>query len=522
MKLTTSSRPALERALARDGTARSEEEVERFYAQRVAEYAKLLMVVFSVLYALGVIVVAAFIPHLFWSIHLHPIKLVNLGLVGVFFAIWRLVDKSASRRLVVTADAFLSVSLTTTVWLVSRGAPAASGVFLVPLLMAALVLMFRAALVPSHPVRTAIVGGMTVIPMVLSVYALAAHDPFLTPPLTPAITAAGAVVWSVALVVSTSLISRAIYGLHREIARVKRLGAYVLGDKLGEGGMGAVFRAEHALLKRPAAVKLLLPERAGPESIVRFEREVQLTAQLTHPNTVAVYDYGRAPDGTFYYAMELLDGLSLEALVARHGPQPPGRVIQILLQAASALSEAHALGLIHRDIKPANILFCQRGGLPDVVKLVDFGLVKDMSGGAEVALTRGDTLTGTPLYMSPEAILDPASIDPRADIYGLGGVAYHLLTGVPPYSGRSLMEICAQHLHGALVPPSARSRAPIPGCLEALVLRCLAKTASERPDATLLHEELLQCAAAAPPWTVAEARAWWRARAPESSPQPGR
>jgi serine/threonine-protein kinase len=517
--VSTSTRPELVRALARDGSAPSEEEVERFYGRRVAEYAKLLVVVFGVLYLLGVIVVAVFVPQLFWAIHLHPSKLANLGLTFVFFAIWRLASRSVSRGLVVAGDALLSVSVTTTVWLVSLGAPAISGLFLGPLLMGALVLMFRAALVPSHPTRTAIVGAVTGVPVILSVLALASNDPFLTPPLTPQIAAAGAVVWCVALVLSTSLISKVIYGLHKEIARARRLGAYVLGDKLGEGGMGAVFRAEHALLKRPAAVKLLLPERAGPENIVRFEREVQLTAQLTHPNTVAVYDYGRAPDGTFYYAMELLDGLSLEALVARHGPQPPGRVIQILLQAVSALAEAHALGLIHRDIKPANILFCQRGGLPDVVKLVDFGLVKDVSGGAELALTRGDTLTGTPLYMSPEAITEPASVDHRADVYGIGGVAYYLLTGQPPFVGRSLMEICAQHLHGVAIAPSQRSSTPIPACLDALVLRCLAKAAGERPDVTSLHDELSACAAAAPPWTVADGRAWWRARAEERAAQ---
>lgn len=184
-------------------------------------------------------------------------------------------------------------------------------------------------------------------------------------------------------------------------------------------------------------MKLLLPERAGPESIARFEREVQLTARLAHPNTVAVYDYGRTPDGVFYYAMEYLDGLSLESLVQRHGPQPPGRVIHILAQAAGALAEAHALGLIHRDVKPANILFCDRGGVPDVVKLLDFGLVKNLDAAEATALTHANSIAGTPLYISPEAITDAGRVDHRADLYALGAVAYFLLTGSPPFPGNT-------------------------------------------------------------------------------------
>jgi eukaryotic-like serine/threonine-protein kinase len=508
--VSTSSRPALLHALARDGTSPSEEDVERFYGGRVAEYAKLLMVVFAALYVMGIVVTAVFVPELFWVIHVHPSKLSNLGLVVLFFGIWQLARKSGSRELITASDALLPLSVTMTFWAVSLDMPPVSGMFFGPLLIGALVLMFRAALVPSHPRRTALVGAVASIPVVASVFVLALHDPSLMPPLTPPLVSVAAVVWCVALLGSTSMISRVIYGLHREIARAKRLGAYVLGVKIGEGGMGEVFLAEHALLKRPAAVKLLLPDRAGPENIARFEREVRLTAQLTHPNTVAVYDYGRSPDGTFYYAMEFLDGMSLDALVDRFGPQPPGRVIQILLQAVGALTEAHALGLIHRDIKPANILFCQRGGLPDVAKLVDFGLVKNISGEADLALTHGNTLTGTPLYISPEAIVDPGNVTHCADIYGLGGVAYYLLTAHPPFAGRNLMDICAQHLHSVPLPPSDRSGLPIPSSLDALVLRCLAKSPAERPDVARLHEELLQCAAASPPWTAAEARAWWK------------
>jgi len=236
---------------------------------------------------------------------------------------------------------------------------------------------------------------------------------------------------------------------------------------------------------------------------------VKLTARLTHPNTVAIYDYGQTRDGLFYYAMEYLDGLSLEELVKRFGPQPPGRVIHILLQAAGALAEAHALGLIHRDIKPANVLFCERGGIPDTVKLVDFGLVKSLEPEGGPALTHANAITGTPLYLAPEAITDPSGVDHRADFYGLGGVAYYLLTGRPPFEGQSVLEICGHHLHTPPTPPSALLSTPVPPDLEALVLKCLEKQPATRPGRSEeLADALAECSKQSP-WNVAEARAFW-------------
>ena len=208
--------------------------------------------------------------------------------------------------------------------------------------------------------------------------------------------------------------------------------------------------------------------------------------------------------------MEFLDGLSLEELVKRYGPQPPGRVVHILMQAAGALAEAHALGLIHRDIKPANLLFCERGGTPDTVKLVDFGLVKSLEPGSAPTLTHANAITGTPQYLAPESILDPSSIDHRVDLYGLGGVAYYLLTGRPPFVGQSVIEICGHHLHTPPAPPSDFTKLPVPHDLEALVLRCLAKKPEERPNsAQELYEELVECARSSP-WRVAEARTFWQ------------
>ena len=243
--------------------------------------------------------------------------------------------------------------------------------------------------------------------------------------------------------------SQTIYGLRKAVSDIRRLGQYTLEEKLGEGGMGVVYRASHAMLRRPTAIKLLLPDRAGKDALTRFEREVRRTAMLTHPNTVTVFDYGRTTDGVFYYAMELLEGASLDEIVEVDGPQPEERVIHLLEQAAASLAEAHDAGLIHRDVKPGNILVVDRGGISDLVKVVDFGLVKDVGFRArgeatsEPALTMADTITGTPLYMAPETVTAPETVDARADLYALGAVGYWLLTGTHVFGGKSIIEVCA-------------------------------------------------------------------------------
>src|SRR4029450_12284675 len=210
--------------------------------------------------------------------------------------------------------------------------------------------------------------------------------------------------------------------------------------------MGVVYRARHALLRRPTAVKLLPPDKAGEQSIARFEREVQLTAALSHPNTVTIFDFGRTPEGLFYYAMELLDGAPLDVVVDLDGAQPPERVLHVLDGAAGALGEAHEIGLIHRDVKPANIILCKQGGVFDVPKVLDFGLVKDLTAG-EASLTGSATLAGTPLYMAPEAITAQRAMDARSDLYSLGAVGYFLATGTHVFPGRNAVEVLGHHLH---------------------------------------------------------------------------
>jgi hypothetical protein len=294
-----------------------------------------------------------------------------------------------------------------------------------------------------------------------------------------------------------------------------RLGRYTLERQIGEGGMGVVYRARHVMLRRPTAVKLLRPDKTNEKSIARFEREVQLTSQLTHPNTVTVYDYGRTSAGIFYYAMEYLDGIDLQTLVNRHGPQPEGRVIHILAQVCGSLVEAHGIGLIHRDIKPSNIILTRRGSLFDFAKLVDFGLVKAVDAGRVAALTTAESMVGTPHYMAPEAIRRPDEADARSDLYAIGAVGYFLLAGRPLFEGRSVAEILFQHVGTKPEPPSAHRGHSVSPELESLLLGCLAKEPADRPkSARELAEALGRISAGT--WSTSDAEAWWQAHATDS------
>jgi serine/threonine-protein kinase len=293
-------------------------------------------------------------------------------------------------------------------------------------------------------------------------------------------------------------------------ATARQLGQYRLGRRLGAGGMGEVYLAQHILLRRPCALKLIRPERAGDAAnLRRFEREVQTTATLTHPNTVQIYDYGHADDGTFYYVMEYLPGLSLEQLVGRYGPLAPGRVVHLLVQLCGALREAHAIGLVHRDIKPGNVMVCERGGVPDTAKLLDFGLVLPLGAAADgEKLTQVGAVAGTPAYMSPEQAGGQEELGPASDIYSVGALAYFLLTGRPPFAGRAPVQVLAAHLYEQPEPLSAR-RPDTPADLEAVVLRCLAKNPTVRFEDVERLESALAACRGVDPWSAKAAAVWW-------------
>ena len=303
----------------------------------------------------------------------------------------------------------------------------------------------------------------------------------------------------------------------------RQLGQYRLEEIIGEGGMGVVYRGHHAMLRRPTAIKMLTVEKVNETSIARFEQEVQITCKLNHPNTVAIYDYGRTPEGVFYYAMELLDGINLQSLVEKYGPQPEGRVIAILRQVCGSLYEAHSQGLVHRDIKPANIMLNRRGGEPDVAKVLDFGLVKAINDDRNARRSENGA-SGTPLYMSPEAIQAPDSVDARSDLYAVGAVGYFLLTGQPVFTAASLVELCQQHLTAIPQSPHERLGRSISPELEAALLACLDKNRARRPQTARDLTQMLSRVPTAGSWSLDDAEAWWgrheRGQAGQASPAP--
>lgn len=306
--------------------------------------------------------------------------------------------------------------------------------------------------------------------------------------------------------------TRTISMLRHEARLAKQLGQYRLTRELGRGGMGQVFLAEHQLLKRPCAIKVIHPEHiVDPHALARFEREVRSTARLSHWHTVEVYDYGHTDDGTFYYVMEYLPGMNLSELVQRHGPLPISRAIHFLRQTCAALKEAHREGMIHRDLKPANIYASERGGVYDVTKLLDFGLVADPRDGSWItddSLSQPTPFAGSPLYMSPEQAKGNLDIDIRSDIYSLGAVGYFLVTGRPPFEGKSPWRVMLAHARNPVNPPSDL-RSDLPKELEAVLLKCLAKRPEDRyQDVGELADALDRCRHEHI-WTYRDAENWW-------------
>ncbi|HUS32430.1 MAG TPA: serine/threonine-protein kinase, partial [Kofleriaceae bacterium] len=344
----------------------------------------------------------------------------------------------------------------------------------VALIYAYITVLVRTIVVPSSGPRTFFVSCVVFVPMMIGAIILAVTADTMMP--------GGVFVFGAALLCGIAVLlattgSDVIYGLRRQVSQAQQLGSYKLERRIGEGGIGSVYLAHHIMLRRPTAVKLLQPSRVGAETLERFEREVQHMSQLTHPNTVAVYDYGRSPDGVFYYAMEYLGGgIDLENLVRRFGPQPNGRVVEILAQVCGALGEAHESNIIHRDIKPANIMLCERGGMPDIVKVVDYGLVKEITPDGNDS----QVILGTPTYVAPEAVTDPSTVGPACDLYALGCVGYFLLTGRRVFEGKTAVEICIQHVTAQPKRPSEVASTLIQPELETILMKCLEKKPADR------------------------------------------
>ena len=378
----------------------------------------------------------------------------------------------------------------------------------------------RAVFVPSTARHTAMLGLLIGVPLVgmmalhyrdvdPAMWRMVGYDTRGFEPSTIIIsTALMTTMWWTLAIGLSSIASHVIHRLRSEVSSSRSLGQYQLERKLGEGAMGVVYQATHAMLKRPTAVKLLRPELGGREVHDLFRREVQLTATLKHPHTIRIYDYGRTPEGLFYYAMELLDGASLQDVVEATGPQPAPRVVRILRDVAHALDEAHSVGLIHRDVKPSNIMLARLGG-SYVVKVVDFGLVKRLADKDAPESQDARSIQGTPYYLSPEGFNAPNEVDARSDLYSLGAVGYYLLTGRPVFEGDTVVEVCMQHVEAAPPPMSEASGEPVPKQLEELILSCLAKNKDDRPKSAQAFADSLD-QLDLPRWTRADAAQWWQ------------
>ena len=375
--------------------------------------------------------------------------------------------------------------------------------------------------VPTSP-RRALWAALASVSSVPAVVGLVMASGATSARLEPALFFFG-LVFPYLLVVGMAYVgARVVYHLGTEVQRARELGSYHLVEKLGEGGMGEVWRARHRMLARPAAIKLIRPAVAGngrggisEEAARRFEREAQVIARLRSPHTVELFDFGIAADGAFYYVMELLEGLDADSLVRRFGPVPPDRAIYLLRQICHSLSEAQSCGLVHRDIKPANIFLCRYGEECDFVKVLDFGLVRAVRETEEPnpMHTREEAIHGTPAFIAPEQALG-AEVDGRADIYATGCVAYWLLTGQLVFTADTLMGLLLQHAQTPPKRPSARTDLPIPQALDDLVLSCLAKDPAGRPQSARELSLRLAEVEGANAWTQERAREWWAAQGP--------
>lgn len=383
-------------------------------------------------------------------------------------------------------------------------------IFVVPIL--GLLLLSRAIVVPSSATRTFWLS-VPAVPAAIAMQLMHGRfyaDTNLPIPDSSFVTF---LTWNTIILILAvglaTLTSRVNHLLRRRAYEATELGQYVIEDKIGEGAMGEVYRARHAMMRRPTAVKVIRGNVVNERTIARFELEVQQTARLTHPNTIAIFDYGRTLEGTFYYAMELLDGEDLQEIVTKTGPLPESRVIHILTQTCAALNEAHSIGLVHRDIKAGNIMLCERGGAFDVVKLMDFGLVRDTNQ-QDSSLTALGEVCGTPETISPEAIAGD-QVGPAADLYALGAVGCYLLTDRPIFDAATALGFIGKHLESPPIPPSARG-ATVSEDLERLLLACLEKLPEDRPESAAALRHALLALDNAGAWNQEDAARWWKSR----------
>jgi serine/threonine-protein kinase len=487
--------PRLDPAANRIAAVGSEEEQRAYLQARLTTLWKIMFWAFVALLGSQLLLYERFYPSVKPRFENVIYLVATIGLVLMAF-IWRGVlvrNQKLSVKTLYGIDTFYSAASGTTLGVAAVCAYNFPPSHYVCLIYAAYAVFTRAIVVPSSFRRTLIVSMLNFVPVVAAALwlTLAARSTIQAP---GPVFFFGAAALSAVAVVLAAVGSDRIYGLRQKVSEVMQLGQYKRGRKLGEGGMGTVYEAHHALLRRPTAIKLM--HSASPENMLRFEAEVQAMSELTHPNTVAVYDYGQS-DGVFYYAMEYLgDGINLAQLIAR-GAQPAGRVIHILEQVCGALAEAHARNLIHRDIKPANIILCERGLVPDVAKVVDFGLVKEIAAASQVVV-------GTPHYLSPEQVLGHP-ITPAVDLYALGLVGYELLAGAKPFEGKTIMEYATKHVAAAPRPlPEA-----VPSELAAIIMRCLEKEPERRFASATALAGALRTVPPPGDWSEDDARAWW-------------
>jgi serine/threonine-protein kinase len=484
------------------------------YQQRVGRFGAAGVLFFGVFFVFGEVLQVLIAPSVLGGLRAEgPSMALQLGILGLHGAlVWRCQRRPVAQALLQVLDASVTILLGVFWATLLAVTPETEGVDVGMVFSVTATLYARALLIPSTAWRSVLVGAATIGPVLVML--LRRRGQFMVDqgPMNLGMYLAFTTLWCVGVVITTAFTSQLLFGLRRIATAAAQLGQYSLERKLGEGSSGVVYLAHHATLRRPAAVKILRADRLDAAALARFEREVQLTGQLHHPNTGTVFDYGWTSDGVFYYAMEYLEGLDLEALVQRHGPQPAWRVVHLLRQAAGALAEAHGKGLLHRDVKPGNLILSERGGVPDRLFVVDFGLAESVS----AAL--GAPLVGTPGYIPPEALLGASPLDSRADLYALGAVGYFLLTGGPVFSGATAADVCAKHVIRTPDPPSAHSPHEIPPGLDDLLLCCLARNPAHRPgSARELARRLDALARQFPPDEAAQ-EAFWAPLRPRSSP----